>query len=66
MGALLDAESRRLEAEQRWVKIEAAYQRLQREDPAGWSDYLGDLAEVTAGEPDTTAAQEWPELNPCE
>ncbi len=63
MGALLDAESRRLETEQRWADIEAAYERLQRDDPAGWQDYLGELAEVTAGEPDTTAAEEWPEYN---
>lgn len=63
MGSLLDAESRRLEAEQRWSEIEAAYQRMQRDDPAEWADYLGELAEVTAGEPDTAAAQEWPEYN---
>lgn len=62
MGALLDAESRRLEAEQRWIEIEAAYARIQRDDPAGWQDYLGELAEVTAGEPDAAAAA-WPEYN---
>ena len=44
MGALLDAESRRLEAEQRWVEIEAAYERIRRDDPDGWHDYLGELA----------------------
>ena len=63
MGALLDVESRRLAAEQRWAEIEAAYERLQREDPAGWADYLGELAEVTTGEPDPAAALEWPEYN---
>lgn len=63
MGALLDAESRRLEAEQRWTEIEAAYDRIQRDDPAGWEDYLGELAEVTAGEPDAAAGAEWPEYN---
>ncbi|MGH3825321.1 MAG: hypothetical protein ACRDRA_21150 [Pseudonocardiaceae bacterium] len=63
MSALLDTESRRLEAEQRWSEIESAYERLQREDPEGWRDYLGELAEVTADEPDTTAAEEWPEYN---
>ncbi|HET9256927.1 MAG TPA: hypothetical protein VFO16_17265 [Pseudonocardiaceae bacterium] len=63
MGALLDAESRRLEADQRWAEIEAAYRRFQRDDPAGWQDYLDELAEVTAGEPDTAAAEEWPEYN---
>ncbi|MGH3696369.1 MAG: hypothetical protein ACRDRX_20645 [Pseudonocardiaceae bacterium] len=63
MGALLDTESRRLEAEQRWTDIECAYERLQRDDPEGWRDYLGELAEVTADEPDATAAQEWPEYS---
>ncbi|MPZ67234.1 MAG: hypothetical protein GEU83_17600 [Pseudonocardiaceae bacterium] len=63
MGALLDVESRRLETAQRWAEIEAAYERIQRSDPAGWQEYLGELAEVTAGEPDTTAAEEWPEYN---
>ncbi|MGH3626988.1 MAG: hypothetical protein ACRDRL_06045 [Sciscionella sp.] len=64
MGALLDAESRRLEAEQRWSEIETAYTRIQREDPTGWADYLGELAGVTAaGEADDAAAQEWPEYN---
>lgn len=50
-------------AEQRWADIENSYPRTQREDPDGWRDYLGELAEVTAGERDTTAAQEWPEYN---
>jgi hypothetical protein len=64
MGALLEVESRRLEADQRWTEIESAYERLQREDPAAWQDYLGELAEVTAGgEPDSAAAEEWPEYN---
>ncbi|MGH4018230.1 MAG: hypothetical protein ACRDT0_03085 [Pseudonocardiaceae bacterium] len=63
MGALLDVESRRLEAEQRWAEIEAAYERIQWTDPDGWQDYLGELAEMSAGEPDATAAEEWPEYN---
>jgi len=63
MGSLLDSESRRLEAEQRWSEIEAAYKRMQRDDPDEWADYLRELAEVTADEPDTAAAQEWPEYN---
>ncbi|MGH3504818.1 MAG: hypothetical protein ACRDQA_28570 [Nocardioidaceae bacterium] len=63
MGALLEEESRRLEAEQRWTEIEAAYERMQRTDPNGWQDYLEELAEVTAGEPDATAEEEWPEYN---
>jgi hypothetical protein len=64
MGALLEAESRRLESEQRWTDIEAAYLRLQRDDPTGWHDYLAELGELTAGEPDATARDEWPEYNP--
>jgi hypothetical protein len=64
LGALLDAESRRLETEQRWAEIESAYQRVQRDDPEGWQEYLGELAEWETGtEPDTTAAEEWPEHN---
>lgn len=55
MGALLDAESRRLETEQRWAAIEAAYDRMQQEDPAGWQGYLGELGELTAGDLDTRA-----------
>lgn len=50
MGVLLEAESRRLAAEQHWTEIEAAYERMQRENPAEWQEYLGELAEVTAGE----------------
>jgi hypothetical protein len=60
---VLETKSRRLETEQRWSEIEAAYQRIQRDDPDGWADYLGELAEVTAGEPDLAAEQEWPEYN---
>ena len=64
MSALLDAESRKLEAEQQWDAIEAAYQRLQRDDPVGWEDYVAELGELTAGELDTNAVEEWPEYNP--
>lgn len=63
MGALLEVESHRLAAEQRWRDIEAAYLRLQQEDPAAWADYLAELGELTAGEADDSAAQEWPEFN---
>jgi hypothetical protein len=63
MGALLDSESRRLEAEQRLAAIETSYRRLQREDPAGWQEYLAELGELTAGEPDATVGEEWPEYN---
>ena len=63
MGALLDTESRRLAAEERSTAIETSYWRLQREDPAGWQEYLAELGELTAGEPDATAGEEWPEYN---
>lgn len=39
MGALLSDVTARLETEQRWSDIEAAYERMQREDPDGWSEY---------------------------
>jgi len=65
MAALLDAESRRLQSELQWAAIEESYARLQREDPAGWQEYLGELRawETGALEPDTAAAAEWPEYN---
>jgi hypothetical protein len=65
MVALLTELAERLEAEQRWADIEAAYQRLRVEDPAGWQEYLGELAEWDAagGDVDDDAADEWPELN---
>lgn len=64
MGALLESESRRMEADQRWTEIESAYQRVQREDPEGWQEYLNELAEWdSVGGADTTAADEWPEYN---
>ena len=65
MGTLLSDVVERLETEHRWSDIEAAYQRMQREDPDGWAEYLGELAEweaSTAGT-DTAAAQEWPGYN---
>ena len=63
MGALLDLVSRRLETEQRWSAIEAAYERMRDDDPECWEDYLAELGQLTAGEPDATAAEEWPEYN---
>lgn len=63
MGALLDVESRRLEAEERWAAIERACERKQAEDAADWRDYLGELTDLSGGEPDTAAAEEWPEYN---
>lgn len=63
MSALLEQESRRLEVEQNWSETEAAHSRMQRDDPGAWDNYLAELAEVTASEPDASAAQEWPEHN---
>ncbi|MGH3754291.1 MAG: CopG family transcriptional regulator [Pseudonocardiaceae bacterium] len=65
MSALLSDVAERLETEQHWSDIEAAYERMQREDPDGWAEYLGELAEwqVSTATTDTAAAQEWPEYN---
>lgn len=65
MGALLAQVTEHLEAEQRWADIEAAYQRLQTDDPTGWAEYLNELTEWEAGtaSADTAAAEEWPEYN---
>jgi predicted transcriptional regulator len=64
MTALLETATERLEAEQRWSEIEAAYARLQRDEPAAWAEYLAELAEwETAVETDVAAAEEWPEFN---
>lgn len=65
MGALLDQVARRLETEQEWAEIEAAYERLHREDPAGWQEYAEELAvwEAVGADVDSSAAEEWPEYN---
>jgi hypothetical protein len=65
MSALLSDVAERLEIEQHWRDIEAAYERMQHEDPDGWAEYLGELAEweVNTATTDTAAAQEWPEYN---
>ncbi|HEY2764794.1 MAG TPA: hypothetical protein VGJ13_12405 [Pseudonocardiaceae bacterium] len=65
MGALLSEVVERLETEQRWSDIEAGYERMRREDPDGWAEYLSELTEWDAGTAaaDRTAAEEWPEYN---
>lgn len=64
MGALLDGASRQLEKDLHWTEIEAAYTRLQHDDPASWLGYLGELARWDADvDTDPAAAQEWPEFN---
>jgi hypothetical protein len=65
MGALLDAASRRLEADQHWTDVEASYARLRTDDPAGWAEYLSELDSWDAGTTclDPGAADEWPEFN---
>jgi predicted transcriptional regulator len=65
MVALLADVADQLETEQRWVEIHTAYERFQRDDPEGWAEYTAELADWDAGTAghDTTAAQEWPELN---
>ncbi len=65
MSALLFDVAERMETEQRWSDIEVAYERIQREDPDGWTEYLGELAEWELGTAttDSAVAQEWPEYN---
>lgn len=66
MGGLLRSVAEQLESEQMWVDIESAYARLQREDPAGWQEYLNELAEWENADLDDltkNAADEWPEYN---
>jgi antitoxin MazE7 len=63
MGALLDAVAQRLETDQRWQEIGESIDRLQRDDPAGWQEYLAELAAWDATGTDVgIAAQEWPEF----
>ena len=64
MTVLLQQLSLQLQAEQEWVEIEAAYGRLQRDDPRGWEEYLAELRawDAVPGDPGDAAA-EWPEFN---
>jgi predicted transcriptional regulator len=62
-GLLLDICSE-LESRQRWVMIHDSYERLRRDDPEGWAEYVAELRawdETTADPGD--AAGEWPEYN---
>jgi predicted transcriptional regulator len=64
MAALLRDVCSELQARQEWAVIEASYERLKREDPQGWAEYVNDLEawdSVTAELGD--AAQEWPHYN---
>ncbi|MGI8535217.1 MAG: hypothetical protein ACR2K2_01735 [Mycobacteriales bacterium] len=65
MGALLDVESRRLEADKHWSDVVASHERLCTDDPAGWAGYLSALVSWAAGTAghDSGAADEWPEYN---
>ncbi len=64
MAALLQAVSIDLQTEQQWAEVRSAYERLQREDPQGWAEYLNELGEWDAmsSDPGDTSA-EWPEYN---
>jgi hypothetical protein len=55
----LNLQSQQLRAEQEWAEIEAGYDRLQREDPDGWKQYLGELGAWGATAADPGAAAEW-------
>ena len=62
MTALLRDVCSELEARQEWAVIEASYERLKREDPQCWAEYVSDLEtwdSVTSDLGD--AAHEWPE-----
>lgn len=64
MTALLRDVCSELEVRQEWAVIEASYERLRREDPSGWADYIAELEawdSVTSELGD--AADEWPEYN---
>lgn len=64
MAALLRDVCSELQARQEWAIIEASYERLRREDPQGWAEYVTDLEtwESVAGELGD-AGREWPEYN---
>jgi hypothetical protein len=64
MAALLRDVCSELQARQEWAITEASYERLKREDPQGWAEYITDLEtwEWVAGELGD-AAREWPEYN---
>ncbi|MGH8932906.1 MAG: hypothetical protein ACRDZO_20360 [Egibacteraceae bacterium] len=64
MAALLQAVSIDLQTEQQWTEVRSAYERLQREDPQGWVEYLNELGkwDATSSDPGDAAA-EWPEYN---
>jgi hypothetical protein len=62
MSALLRDVCSELEARQEWAIIEASYERLKREDPQGWAEYVSDLEawdSVSAEIGDE--AHEWPD-----
>lgn len=62
MGGLLRQVSDELAAAQEWADVESAYDRLRRDDPDGWNEYLGELDTLDAWSVDPgDAAAEWPE-----
>lgn len=65
LGALLDGESRRLQVDQHWADVEASYEALRTQDPAGWAEYLDELETWESGTTgtDESAAREWPEFS---
>jgi len=64
MAALLRDVCSELQARQEWAIIEASYERLKREDPQGWAEYVTDLETWESVASDLgDAAREWPEYN---
>jgi hypothetical protein len=69
LGELVLELTQKAEEEEYWRDIHAAYARLQREDPAGWDDYLAELslwenANDGVWADHRAAREEYPEYNP--
>jgi hypothetical protein len=65
MLALLEEAAQRLEREEAMRQATASYERLAREDPAGFADYLaeGRAWDALAGDGLNDARDEFPEYN---
>jgi hypothetical protein len=64
MATLLQNLSFEIVEQQEWAEIESAYERLRRDDPAGWAEYLAELSQWDEVSADPGgAADEWPEYN---
>jgi hypothetical protein len=66
MLALLEEAARRLEREEAMRQVTASYERLSRDDPAAFAEYLaeGQAWDALAGDGLGDARAEFPEYNP--